>query len=421
MRSHSTTQSGTPRDLPKQQIMRSDDLRAENRHRLLSTLRADGPSSRTHLGEASGLSQAALSNLLGDMIEQGILTSSNNSKAGEVRRGRPQSTISLNPMAGQGIALSLVNDRCVIRATDYSGELIYTNELHLDTKAADQQSLLTTFTDQINLGLHENKALPLRAISVGFQGVTDPLQGQFLWSPVISMRKLPVAKTLEQNFNVPVAVNNDCLLIAKALHQIQSSVLTDNFSTILLSCGLGMGMYLSGEPFTGIKSSGLELGHIRYRPGGARCRCGKSGCIEAYASDYGLRRSACNTKDLHSPLGLVSRDQLSSLCRQARGGDKKALQAFSEAGQALGYGLSNVFSLFDPMPVALVGPDEQIFELMHDDIIESMSSSSREQLDFDQLIHTYENADNLLQQGLHFDAMENIDKQLAHLNSQMAV
>ena len=419
MRNHLQTPSGENRHVQRQQIIRSDDLRAENRHRLLSTLRADGPSSRTHLGDSSGLSQAALSNLLGDMIEQGIVMSSNNNSTGEVKRGRPQSTISLNPLAGLGIALALTNDRCVVCATDYSGQLNYTHELRLDTKTADQASLLQTFTDQIERALHQHKELPLRAISVGFQGVTDPVQGEFLWSPIISLQKLPVAEVLREYFDVPVAVNNDCLLIAKALHKAQGEVLTQNFSTVLLSCGVGMGLYLSGEPFTGIKSSGLELGHIEYIANGARCRCGKLGCIEAYASDYGLLRAAAGGAEQDQVLGFVTDKEIASLCRKARQGDAKIVEAFATAGRAIGHGLSSVFSLFDPMPVALVGRRTEMFEFMRDDIIDSLASSGRERLDFSNLINMYDNDDSLLQQGLHLDAMANIDKQFAHLNPQL--
>lgn len=418
MRNHLQTQHGENRQVQRQQIIRSDDLRAENRHRLLSTLRNDGPSSRTHLGGSSGLSQAALSNLLGDMIEQGILISSNTS-TGEVRRGRPQSTISLNSRAGLGITLALTNDRCIVCATDYSGQLIYAQELRLDTKSTDQDTLLQTFIDQIELALRQFEELPLRAISVGFQGVTDPVQGEFLWSPIISQQKLPVAKVLREYFSVPVAVNNDCLLIAKALHRKEGEVLTQNFSTVLLSCGVGMGMYLSGEPFTGIKSSGLELGHIEYVADGARCRCGKSGCIEAYASDYGLLRAAAGGEEQDPVPGFVTDDEIASLCGKARRGDKKIIEAFATAGRAIGHGLSSVFSLFDPMPVALVGRRTEIFEFMRDDIIDSLATSSRERLDFSNLINIYDKDDRLLQQGLHLDAMANIDKQFAHLNNQM--
>src|SRR5690606_10640563 len=93
-------------------------------------------------------------------------------------------------------------------------------------------------------------------------------------------------------FDVPVAVANDCKLIARALHASEPDYFGDSFAAVLLSHGIGMGLFVNGNLVGGIGSSATEFGHMTFQPGGARCRCGRRGCIEAYAGDYGIWRAA---------------------------------------------------------------------------------------------------------------------------------
>ncbi len=91
---------------------------------------------------------------------------------------------------------------------------------------------------------------------------------------------------------MPTTVENDCNMIAVALRWHKPERYRDDFIAILLSHGIGMGMVLKGELFTGTQSSGGEFGHMIHRPDGALCRCGRRGCVEAYAGNYAIWRNA---------------------------------------------------------------------------------------------------------------------------------
>ena len=86
----------------------------------------------------------------------------------------------------------------------------------------------------------------------------------------------------------------------------------NDFIAILLSHGIGMGMVLRGELFTGTQSSGGEFGHMIHRPGGALCRCGRRGCIEAYAGNYAIWRNAQGMPEDSPPVADIRR------CRHRR-------------------------------------------------------------------------------------------------------
>jgi len=369
------------------QILRSNDLRAENRHRVIRALRKEGPLSRAKVGKITGLSQASLSNLLGIMSEEGIVTSQSRSGGANTRPGRPQTLVALSSEGGICITIALRVSTLIISVSDYSG-------------------------------ISDHPGKQLRAISLGFQGVTDSQTGELLWSPVFLADRVPISKKIQKQFDVQVSVNNDCALIATALHRSEKAKLGDSFAAVLFSHGIGMGAYLSGQPFYGAQSSALELGHIQFKKDGAMCRCGKHGCIEAYAADYGISRTATGSHASTTPVENISDEELQALIAAAIQGESAAVNAFKLAGQAIGSGLATFFNLFDPMPIALVGHDSEAIRLMSEDIQEALSSVSRRPVDYSSLLHSYNSEMPLLLEGLAMSALAIADRELANLADQ---
>src|SRR5690606_10864138 len=151
-------------------------------------------------------------------------------------------------------------------------------------------------------------------------------------------------------------------------HQYRKPKRSDNnLLEFLLSHGIGMGLMLNGRIFTGIRSSGGEFGHMIHKPDGSLCRCGRRGCIEAYAGSYAIQRRA-QDENLHAPLADTHGADLQSLLATARESEGPARLAFREAGQAIGFGLGSLFSLIDPAPVALIGHGTAAFDILEPEI-----------------------------------------------------
>jgi len=394
-------------------IIRSDDLRAENRHRILRTLRKYGPLSRAEVGAKTGLSQAALSTLLGLMSQQGIVTSTTRSGT-QNKRGRPQTTIALREDAGLALSVALTIDRLTICAIDYAGNTFSSVEFTSETVRLDAKELNEFVVTSIKTVLDNYPDTQLKAISFGFQGATDSGLGELLWSPILSIQTVPIGDTLLKAFDVPVSVNNDCGLIAAALHHDEHDTLGNSFATILLSHGVGMGLYLSGQAFSGAQSSALELGHIPFIENGAPCRCGKHGCIEAYAADYGILRTAEGDKQTFNPDHEISTESIQTLITRAKNNEPRAIEAFAMAGRAIGAGLVSVFTLFDPIPIALVGHESDAIELMRPEIDAALRTVRRSPENLSDLLHCYSLDTPLLRQGLRMDALSIVDREFAN-------
>ena len=394
-------------------IMRSDDLRAENRHRILRTLRKEGALSRAEVGKITGLSQAALSTLLGLMSDQGIVTSTT-APSDKIRRGRPQTSIALRADAALSITVSLIIDQLTICAIDYAGDTVSTSNQMVETTTLSEKQLNKLIINGIHKELKKFPDAQLTAISFGFQGATDSALGELLWSPIIAIERVPVAQTLRTEFGVPVSVNNDCSLIAASLYNNETESLGESFATILLSHGIGMGLYLSGQVFSGAQSSALEIGHIPFIKDGANCRCGKRGCIEAYAADYGILRNAQDDQTSPIPSKEVNPEIFQALVTAAHNNEPHAVEAFKMAGKAIGAGLVSVFTLFDPIPVALVGHNTEAVELMRPEIDKAIMNMRRSPSDIAHLLHLYKQDTPLLLDGLRIDALAIVDRELAN-------
>jgi len=395
--------------------MRSNDLRAENRHRVIRILRQRTSASRAEIGKLSGLSQAALSTLCNDLKHEGIIENTDTAAAGETKRGRPQTPISLAASAGTAIVVLLTIDRIQVALIDYVGDKKKSEEISLDTRSLTEDQLVETIVSSIDKLLTDQIARTMRHISVGFQGIADTLTGELIWSPILKLENIPLGKILNSKYSVPVKVRRGCELISNAIHYNKSSSLGDSFALLLFSYGVGMGLFLNGKPFRGASFSGLEVGHVLHEKDGALCRCGKRGCVEAYISRYAIARAAKGEQNsLAEPVGNVEPEIMAGLVKAAQAGDKAALDAFASAGAALGEALAIVFSLFDPMPVALIGHGKEAWALMRNEVISSLNASNRTHADLASLLHLYEDSGNWLREGVALDALTAIDRQLAN-------
>jgi len=394
-------------------IVRSNDLRAENRHRILQSLRTEGPLSRAEIGKLTGLSQAALSAQFGFMIERGIATSENTTEE-VLKRGRPKTTVALNPDAATVVTVALTIDQIRFSVVNYAGETLSQATQQIQTRALDAKQLFDAITAGVNTAMSQYGIEKLAGIGIGFQGVTDVDNGELLWSPILSIKKVPISAMLKKRFSVPVSVNNDCGLIARALYLREKDTLGDSFAAVLFSHGIGLGLYLSGKPFTGAQSSALELGHVQFEKNGALCRCGKRGCIEAYAAKYGIVRAAARRPILSNPSKLIDTETFDQLTKSATN-DQQQRAAFEMAGKAIGFGLATVFTLLDTLPVALIGHKTNAINLMMADIENELKAHTRSTSGAAPVLHCYDDETPLLLDGLVLESMAMVDRVFADI------
>lgn len=357
--------------------IRHDDLRRQNRTMVLSAVRHASGVSRTEIARRTGLSHSTISAISSDLIEEGILRPAKPSGPGESRRGRPQVALETDPDAARVVTVVLTLNALALSLIDYSGRTVAERHCRLPTASIGRKELTDRIVEELGALLAEEPTnVPCLRITMAVQGIVDAQGREMLWSPITPHTHIPFADILEARFGIPVAVENDCNMIAIALRERTPERYRDNLVAILLSNGIGMGLILGGRLFTGTISSGGEFGHMIHVPDGALCRCGRHGCIEAYAGNYAIMRNARMQGEWALPESDISEQEMVALASEARNADGPEREAFRRAGRAIGYGLGSLFALIDPAPVAIVGPGTAAFDIIEPALRESLLNTA---------------------------------------------
>ncbi|KQU72832.1 ROK family transcriptional regulator [Aminobacter sp. DSM 101952] len=358
--------------------IRHDDLRRRNRAMVISAVRRASQPSRTEIAATTGLSHSTISTISSDLIAEGILAEAKGFEPAAMKRGRPQVALALEPRAASIVAVVLSLNSLSAAVIDYAGNTMAEDTRRLVTQRMPAEALISECIAMIRRLIDgaDTSAGPVLRIAIAVQGITDSGSRKLLWSPITRHDDIPFADRLEQEFGVPVTVENDCNMIAEALRWRDPLRYRDDFIAILLSHGIGMGLVIKGELFTGTQSSGAEFGHMIHRPDGALCRCGRRGCIEAYAGNYAIWRNARLGDENAEPLADLSDDDITALADAARDHDGPEREAFRKAGEAIGFGLGSMFALFDPAPLAFVGVGATAFDLMEPHVLSAIAKTA---------------------------------------------
>lgn len=402
-------------------ITKSDELRLFNRSRILSCLRNNAKQSRTGISELTGLSGATVTQVTADLIADAVIEKIEPAPAiGEnnplnTRRGRPQVLLDLRAGAATTAIITLLLNHLEVTLYDYSGKQLYQQKKHMLTSTLTKRTLTSNLTRLLDKALSSDTHWKhsLKHIAVVYQGTVSSDNNRLLWSPITDVRDVDLATLLQQRYGSGVSVVNDCKMIASALYQHHKPAITagdnKNFAAILLSYGIGLGLFHNGKIVTGSSSSGTEFGHMLLQANGALCRCGRNGCIEAYASDYAIWRQAKGQDEHAPPADEVTPESFANLVASAQQSDGPERKAFEQAGAAIGLGLTNLFALFDPFPVVLVGTSSAAFKLMETSLYRSLqhfnNSTNNELI----TVYDQQTERSLILQGASRLALEHID------------
>ena len=172
----------------------------------------------------------------------------------------------------------------------------------------------------------------------------------------------PLGEHLSDQFGVPVRIGNDVDVAVQGEFELGAGREFDTILGIWWGTGVGGGLILDGKPWIGRGAAG-EVGHIVVKRGGARCTCGRKGCMEAYAGRLAMEIKARKEvergvkTDLFKIMEERGRDRLTSGVweRALKHGDDLATRLIDRAVKALGAGIASAVNLLDPEAVIIGG------------------------------------------------------------------
>ncbi|TMK42378.1 MAG: ROK family protein [Actinobacteria bacterium] len=172
----------------------------------------------------------------------------------------------------------------------------------------------------------------------------------------------PLAERLQRGLAAPVRLGNDVSVATMAEFHLGGGAPYSSLLGVFWGTGVGGGIVLDGRLWEGRGSAG-EIGHTVIKRGGARCPCGRRGCLEAYAGRKAMEARARakherGTKtELFEIMRHRGRDRLTSGVweRAVDGGDHLAHRLLERAVRALGTGIASAINLLDVEAVVLGG------------------------------------------------------------------
>ena len=193
-------------------------------------------------------------------------------------------------------------------------------------------------------------------------------------------KTIEFAKLLSEAMNgLPVALTNDANAAAVGEMTYGAASGMKNFIMITLGTGVGSGIVINGDVVYGHDGFAGELGHTAaVRSNGRTCNCGKTGCLETYASATGVARTAREWLELSDePSVLRNLDSIASkdVFDAAKEGDKLALKIFEFTGKILGRSFADFIAFSSPEAIVLFGGLARAKEFLTAPIEEAMNSN----------------------------------------------
>lgn len=179
-------------------------------------------------------------------------------------------------------------------------------------------------------------------IGIGSAGPIYPNPGTVSPVNIPVWRDFPLVDCFRDVFQIDrVSLHGDAMALAHAEHKIGAGVGSRNMLGIVVSTGIGGGLILDNQLFEGETGNTSYFGHSSINFQGKLCVCGRTGCVETYASGP-------NMVALAKELGWQgSTDSFIEVAAAARAGDAYALQAIETGSKALAVGLVNFVGSLD--------------------------------------------------------------------------
>jgi predicted NBD/HSP70 family sugar kinase len=336
-------------------------VRELNLSLVLRKIHNEAPVSRAQLATETGLNKSTISSLVEELLTLGLVHETGQNSAGA---GRPATLLEINPRVGGIIGVELGVDYVAVALTDFLGRILWRKKSSADPEF--EKTLAETF-DLVQDALDASRGLGLSLLGLGLAtpGTVDLGEGVLVFAPNLHWHNVPLRKLFSERTRLRVFVENDSNSAAVAEHLFGVARRSTDYIFVFAGVGIGGGFFLNGALYRGKNGYAGEIGHspIMAEPSQTPCHCGNRGCWETYANQNSIIQRVQSRLEVKRssiiPNLMVEQGAPLSipLIKQAAdAGDIEAIDSFSEAGLAMGQGLSTLINFLNPEKVIIGGP-----------------------------------------------------------------
>jgi predicted NBD/HSP70 family sugar kinase len=318
-------------------------MRRRNLARVMHAVRAEGSLSRAAVASRIGLTRAAVSTLVDELIRTGLLEELGPERPSRV--GRPGSALAVSGHGPAGIGAEIGVDHLAVCAMDLRGEVRARAVRHGTNRGRSPEPVvaeLAELIDEVVTAARGERLWPA-GLAVAVPGLVARDGRTVVRAPNLDWLDTDLGALLPVDH--PLTVDNEANFGALAELWLTEGTPRD-FLHVSAEIGIGGAVVVDGSLLRGTRGFAGELGHVPVHPDGPACGCGGRGCLEQYAGEEAVLRAA----------GLeLGEDRVGLLAGRAADGDEDVRRALRDAGTAMGIALTGAVNLLDPRSVVLGG------------------------------------------------------------------
>lgn len=349
---------------PARRGVANDELRRRNLGAVLDAVHLADSVSRSELTGATGLNRSTIRDLVGELVELGLVVEGTGTASGAP--GRPSSIVSARARGAVAVAVEMEVEYTAVAAIGLGGRVLG-QLLEPNPSASATPAEVVDHLDRLVARLLGELPREHRIVGVGIAaaGLVRRHDGVITTSPNRGWSGVSLGSTVAERLGVErVRVMNEANTAALAEFRRGAATEASNLVYVSGAVGVGLGFIQQGSPLGGTLGYAGEAGHMTLNPHGLPCRCGSTGCWETEVGEGALlRRLGLDGGDARSAIdGIVA---------AGHAGDAETLAALREVGDWLGIGIANVVNVLNPDLILLGGFYDPIFPFLEPWIVES--------------------------------------------------
>lgn len=339
-------------------------MRAMKRATILDTVRNAGLISRRDIARLTGISQASITGLTADLIKEGLLMEK---AAGEYDGGRRPILLALNPDGAHVVGVNLSFSEINVVVIDFEASIETAYTLPLAPEPHSAEAITERIVKAVQACLWESNFTKddIAGIGLGIPGLIDAPSGRIRFLPNYGWEDINLRDLVQAKLNHPTYIENSSNTLAMTEQWFGSGRGVDDFLVVTIENGVGLGIVMQGRLYRGHEGTAGEFGHNTIDPEGPLCRCGKRGCIEAYAGNNSILEYARGAahRGLWQP---EDPNQISfeAVVQAANDGETILRERFAKAGRVMAVGLSHLINLYNPAKIIITGKGVKAGDLL---------------------------------------------------------
>src|SRR5450755_2845564 len=267
--------------MPERRRWTVRDLRRDNRSVLLWSLYFDQPCSRQDLSEATGLSSASVSNVIRELIHEGIVV-----EAGSVDSdgGRTRVLLRIDPDYGYVVGIDVGETRIQAELFDLTMAVRANADIPLEPREHGVDVVVDRILRCLSAVLADSGVPPeaILGVGIGVPGVVEQGAEVVLYGQTYGWDAVPLERLLRAGTDLPLYIDNGANTMGQAELWFGAGRGTRRAVVCLIGSGVGASIIGQEAAHQGSSSRPGEWGHTTIMVGGRACRCGSRGCLEAY-------------------------------------------------------------------------------------------------------------------------------------------